>query len=75
MGVSVTNRISQVKQPTGGYLNPKDMDRIQLNSDNTLNEEENISPSLVGIAVDYLTRYMLNKMQKNLLLFHLLELN
>jgi len=61
MGVSVTNRISQIKQPTGGYLNPKDMDRIQLNSDNSLNEAENISPSLIGIAVDYLTRYMLNK--------------
>ena len=61
MGVSVTYRISQVKQPKGGYLNPKDMDRMQLNSDNILNEMENISPSLVGITVDYLTRFMLNK--------------
>ena len=61
MGVSVTQRISKISQPRGGYLNPKELERIELSSNKVLFEEENIHPSLVGLAVDYLTRYMLNK--------------
>ena len=27
---SVTQRIKEIKQPTGGYLNPKELDIIEL---------------------------------------------
>lgn len=59
--VSVTKRISQVKQPVRGYLPFKSMEEIVLNSAIELvdMENENISPAIVGTAVDYLTRFML----------------
>lgn len=52
---SVTQRVSQIKQPYGGYLRPRDFECIVLNDDNVLSEQENIHPSLVGMAVDYLS--------------------
>lgn len=55
--VSVTQRIKQIKQPTGGYIRPKEFDVVNLNDIVELNPEENIHSSLVGLAVDYLTRY------------------
>lgn len=60
IGCSVTKRISMIKQPRGGYINPKEFEQIQLEGGdmNDLNVEENISPSLVGLTVDYLTRIM-----------------
>lgn len=61
IGVSVTKRISSVSQPRGGYINPKNMERIKLESECELYEEESIHPSLVGMTVDYLTRYMYSK--------------
>lgn len=54
VGVSVTQRIRQIKQPRGGYLNPKEFQTIEL-------ERELIHPSLIGLAVDYMTRFMLGK--------------
>ena len=59
--VSVTKRMGDVSQPHGGYINPKDMTVDILSSDKLLNLNENIHPSLIGIAVDYLTRYMFEK--------------
>lgn len=56
---SVTVRISQVKQPRGGYLPPKIFTEISLKDRTTLNEKENIHSSLVGLCVDYLTRYIM----------------
>ena len=56
--VSVTQRISKVKQPRGGYIKPKDFIVTDLLDDNILNERENIHSSLVGLAVDYLTRFL-----------------
>jgi hypothetical protein len=59
---SVTHVISKIKQPLDGYLNPKVMECIQLESKEELLDTslENISPSLVGETVDYMTRFMLN---------------
>ena len=57
---SVTQRIAAVKQPHGGYLSPKEMTKIQLENIAELAERENVHASLVGLAVDYLTRFMLN---------------
>ncbi|KMY43161.1 hypothetical protein AC622_01895 [Bacillus sp. FJAT-27916] len=56
--VSVTRRISQVKQPRGGYIKPKDFVVTDLLDTETLNESENIHSSLIGLAVDYLTRFL-----------------
>lgn len=56
--VSVTKRISMVKQPRGGYIKPKDFVVKDLFDSYTLNNNENINPSLVGTAVDYLTRFL-----------------
>ena len=61
MGVSVTGRITKVKQPRGGFINPKSFDVISVTDDDgiVLQENENIHPSLVGLVVDYMTRFML----------------
>ena len=58
-GISVTQRIKQVKQPRGGYIKPKELEVISLGEGaNALNSEENVHASLMGLAVDYLTRLM-----------------
>ena len=59
--VSVTTRIKEVPQPYGGYINPKLLLKTELTSDNELASNENIPASLIGLAVDYLTRFMLEK--------------
>ena len=56
---SVTKRIGMVKQPRGGYINKKNLTVIQLDDGITLNEGENIHASLVGLSVDYMTRFMM----------------
>lgn len=55
---SVTQRIKEIKQPKGGYINPSSMKKIQLNDGIELNEEENIHASLVGLVIDYMTRFL-----------------
>lgn len=57
---SVTQRIRKIKQPRGGYLNPRQFEITQLSGGdiNDLYPQENVTPGLVGIAVDYLTRYL-----------------
>lgn len=58
-GYSVTQRIKNVKQPRGGYINPRELKADSLGPGiEALNLAENISPNLVGLAVDYLTRFM-----------------
>ncbi len=58
-GYSVTQRTKNVKQPRGGYINPKELQTESLGPGiETLNPAENVSPNLVGLAVDYLTRFM-----------------
>ena len=56
---SVTQRITQIKQPYGGYLPTKTFSKEIFNDGFTLSEKENIHSSLIGIAVDYLTRFSL----------------
>ncbi len=54
---SVTGRISSVKQPRGGYIKPSEFSAIVIDDGITLNEDENIHGSTIGMVVDYLTRY------------------
>lgn len=56
---SVTQRIKAIKQPRGGYVKPKDFNVTQLNDSIELYQEENIHSILVGLAVDYMTRFTL----------------
>ena len=57
---SVTQRISKIKQPRGGYIKPKEFEQIMLDGGgiDDMHPEENVSPGLVGLAVDYLTQFM-----------------
>lgn len=63
---SVTNIIKETKQPRGGFLPPKRFENTTLESSALLNDmsEENIHALLMGITVDYLTRFM-NGTDKN----------
>ena len=54
---SVTQRIRAVHQPYGGYLRARDFRKTKQDDQIELFPEENIHTSLVGLAVDYLTRF------------------
>lgn len=55
--MNVTGRINQIKQPKGGYVKPSQFSVSELNDGNILVETENIHASVIGMAVDYLTRF------------------
>lgn len=54
---SVTGRINAIKQPYGGYIKPSEFDSVVLDDGISLNTDENIHGSVIGMAVDYLTRF------------------
>lgn len=56
---SVTGRIRSIKQPRGGYIKPSEFKTIELNDGQVLNDKENVHASIIGMAVDYLTRFMI----------------
>lgn len=58
---SVTQRIKNISQPRGGYLPIKIFDKIEFRDNEVLNETESIHPGLMGLCVDYLTRYIITK--------------
>lgn len=60
MSSTVTKRIKEVKQPRGGYINPSQFNVIKSDDGITLSENENVHFSTIGMAVDYLTRYMID---------------
>lgn len=58
--MSVTERAKDVEQPRGGYVKRVDFEEISLGpGEETLHEDENVHASLIGMAVDYLTRFIL----------------
>ncbi len=58
---SVTRRIRSIKQPEGGYVNISKFSIEKIEDDFLLNENENINPGVVGMAVDYLTRFVMGE--------------
>lgn len=58
-GFTVTQFVKKTKQPRGGFLKRTELERVEINDGILLSENENIHASLVGLAVDYLTRYMI----------------
>lgn len=57
---SVTSRVNATKQPRGGFISPAKFEKIVLDGGGAddLHPSENVHASLVGLAVDYLTRFM-----------------
>lgn len=53
---TVTGRIKEIKQPRGGYLPLRDFTTKDMDALGEITSPENIHPSTVGTAVDYLTR-------------------
>ena len=59
VGMPVTQRIKQVKQPHGGYIMPKQLTVVSLGDGaDALNPVENVHAILVGLTVDYMTRFI-----------------
>ncbi len=56
---SVTQRIKEIKQPRGGYVKPSQFKLQKINDGQILNEQENVHASVIGMAVDYLTRFVM----------------
>lgn len=53
---TVTSRANEFKQPKGGFIKPSDLSEFWIDDGIELHAEENIHASIVGMAVDYLTR-------------------
>lgn len=56
---SVTQRIGEIKQPKGGYIKPSQFKKTCFDDGVVLNENENVHASVIGLTVDYMTRYMM----------------
>lgn len=60
LGCSVTDRVKSVKQPYGGFLPAGQLTKTPLGEgEGALSPEENVHGSLIGLAVDYMTRVLL----------------
>ncbi|MEY8345885.1 hypothetical protein [Niallia circulans] len=62
---SVMRRVKDTKQPRGGYIKPKDFKVFELNDGKVLFDEENIHAVLIGLAVEYLTRFTMGTSLEN----------
>ena len=61
-GMSVTQRVKSVEQPRGGYIKPSDFEENVLGDcDESIFDCINVHASLIGMAVDYLSRFMISK--------------
>jgi hypothetical protein len=56
---SVSQRVKMIKQPKNGYLDPLDMECVELEH-GELHVSENLPGYIVGLVVDYLSRYCFN---------------
>lgn len=56
---TVTYIANNFKQPKGGFIKPSQFEKTILDDDKVLNENENLHASIVGLSVDYLTRFMM----------------
>lgn len=56
---TVTQRIKEIDQPRGGYINLAEFDVKEFYDGKQLNENENVHASIIGMVVDYMTRYLM----------------
>ena len=61
---SVSQRIKEIKQPRGGYVNISEFDIKTFEDNKKLNENENVHASIVGMVVDYMTRFIMGADKK-----------
>lgn len=62
VGCSVSERAKKTPQPNDGYLSPRMMNKTKMAEDfSDIKQGENISPGLIGMVVDYLSRFMLGE--------------
>ncbi len=54
----VTDRIKEIRQPRGGYIKPSEFTETVIDDGVTLHTAENVHPRLIGLVVDYLTRFI-----------------
>lgn len=59
MGNTVTERSRSVKQPRGGYLKPAMFTQTVFDDGVVLTTDENVSTGIIGMAVDYMTRFLM----------------
>ncbi len=57
-GMTVMGRVKSYKQPYGGFIPPRSLKCVQFEDAADLGPE-NVNATIVGTAVDYLTRFML----------------
>lgn len=59
---TVTQRVNKIKRPGTDYISPSEFDRWYLKSTERLSPigSENVHPGVVGLVVDYLTRFILS---------------
>ncbi|WP_303790392.1 hypothetical protein [Ruminococcus flavefaciens] len=62
---TVVTRIKQIKQPYGGYVPLKMFEELKLGGEIIPNNEENINVMIVGLVVDYLTRFNISNDAEN----------
>jgi len=55
---SVTSRAESFKQPWGGLIRRKQFSVVEFNDDKNLWPDENVDPRIIGLAVDYLVRFI-----------------
>lgn len=67
LSLTVSQCAKTLKQPRGGYLKRIDFETKNFGGEYISNDNENISPVITGLVVDYLVRYKITK-DKNLAL-------
>ena len=58
---SVTSRIKRIKQIYGGYLPKNLLTKIEFDDDKRLNDNEDYDATIIGLVVDYMTRFIISK--------------
>ena len=58
---SATGRIQQIKQPRGGYIQPRSFTVVNFNDGKSVSEDINVSAAIIGLAVDYMLRYLMSE--------------
>ena len=62
---SIIEIIKNAKQPKNGYLEINKFKEISFSDDLVISENENIPISIVGIVIDYMTRFMITNDVRN----------
>lgn len=58
---TVTRFIKNIQQPRGGYLPSKFFEKIIINDNKILFEEENILPTIIGTVIDSFSRFLIGE--------------